>query len=46
MTDKEIRYAVVKATFYAQLLLESLDEVATTPVFTATQPDSNFSDPM
>ena len=33
MTDKEIRYAVVKATFYAQLLLESLDEVATTPVF-------------
>lgn len=33
MTENEIRYAVVKATFYSQLLLESLDEIAHTPVF-------------
>lgn len=33
MNKNDIRYAVVKATFYSQLLLESLDEVSHTPVF-------------
>jgi len=33
MEENDIRYSVVKATFYAQLLLESLDEVAHTPIF-------------
>ena len=33
MTNNETYISIVKATFYAQLLLESLDEVSTTSVF-------------